>query len=240
MSDGEKISDEQLNALLDNELDAGESEGIFQTLAANPTLQQRYDELRRTKKLLLKAYSEVPQPLERPVFRSPVFGRYRAGFASAALLLLGISVGWTLSLFPYNGAETQIKTIAEIDVGNLKSANVLLHIGTADEVRVRAALQKAMELLDKSRAENATLHLEIVANAEGLNILRQGSPYAQEISALSRKFDNVQFLACGIAKKTAALKEGKPIKLLPVAKDIPAALDEILRRLQDGWTYVRG
>ena len=95
-------------------------------------------------------------------------------------------------------------------------------------------------LLTNASKNNKPLKLEVVANVDGINILRKGSPYAGEINSLSEQFSNVRFLACGIAKKTAALKEGKPIELIPEAVDIPAALDEILKRLKEGWTYVKG
>ena len=77
-------------------------------------------------------------------------------------------------------------------------------------------------------------------NAEGLNILRIESPYANQIASLSQDFKNVKFLACGMAKQNAMFRENKTIKLLPQATDIPAALDRIVNRLQDGWTYLRG
>jgi intracellular sulfur oxidation DsrE/DsrF family protein len=57
---------------------------------------------------------------------------------------------------------------------------------------------------------------------------------------LTKEYKNIKFLACGVAKQNATLRENKAIKLLPQAKDIPAALDQIVNRLQEGWTYLRG
>ena len=36
------------------------------------------------------------------------------------------------------------------------------------------------------------------------------------------------------------LLEGEPVELVPEAQRVPAALGEILKRLQEGWTYVHG
>ena len=82
------------------------------------------------------------------------------------------------------------------------------------------------------------MQLKFVANAEGLAVLRENSPYADRIKLLSEQYNNVEFLACGIAMKTAQLKEKKEVVLLPEAKKIPAALNEILERLEAGWTYM--
>ena len=83
------------------------------------------------------------------------------------------------------------------------------------------------------------MELEIVANAQGLGILRENSLYSKKISSLTEAYSNVSFLACGIAKESARLKEGQDIKLLPEATEVPAALDQILKRIKLGWLYVR-
>ena len=85
------------------------------------------------------------------------------------------------------------------------------------------------------------MQLEIVANAQGLAMLRDGSPFGKRIEAISNLYDNVAFLACGIAIQNVRLKEGiDEVKLLPQAQQIDAALEQILRRLKAGWAYVRG
>jgi intracellular sulfur oxidation DsrE/DsrF family protein len=234
------ISDEELNALLDKELDADEEAQLLQAIAASGALQQRYEALRKTKSLFTQAYEEVPPPLLLPQKPTWTFSRTASAMVASILLLVGLYLGWLLEpLFPHE-TPARIQSMAEINPALLQSNTILLHISTTEETRVEHVLQLAEALLTTAGKKHMPLQLEIVANADGLNILRKGSPYAGEISALSERFSNVRFLACGIAKKTAALKEGRAIELLPEAKDIPAALDQILRRLKEGWTYVRG
>lgn len=71
-------------------------------------------------------------------------------------------------------------------------------------------------------------------------MLRAGSPFEGRIKSIVSKYDNVTFLACGRAKILAGFIEGREIHLLPEAIEIPAAIDQILKRLQMGWTYIRG
>ena len=239
------ISDEQLNALLDKELDADEEAQLLQAIATNESLQKRFEALRKTKSLFIRAYEEVPAPLLIPQKPKWIvqFGPIAA--AASLLLLVGIYLGWLLEpLFPHDRLELKtpdrIQSLAELNPSIPQSNTILLHISSTEKTRVEHDLHLAETLLSDANKKNKPLQLEVVANADGLNILRKNSPYAKKISSLSDHYHNVRFLACGIAKKTAALKEGKPIELLPEAVDIPAALDQILKRLKDGWTYVRG
>jgi intracellular sulfur oxidation DsrE/DsrF family protein len=240
MNDREVISDERLNALIDNELDLEEKERLLYALSCDDTLQRRYQKLRQVKEAVIQSYQDVPQPIDTPINHNSGFNRFMLGFASAALLLIGVSTGWILGHQVQNNTRPPIETVSDIDPTKPKTENILLHISSTNETRVEAVLQKAEALLRNAQQKHNELRVEIVANSDGLNILRKGSPYTEEISSLSKQYQNIKFLACGIAKKTAALKEGKPIELLPEAKDIPAALDEILSRLKQGWTYVSG
>lgn len=40
--------------------------------------------------------------------------------------------------------------------------------------------------------------------------------------------------------ENARLAEGAEVRLLPEARRVPVALEQILSRLREGWTYVRG
>ena len=245
MSTNDNVSDEQLNALLDKELDADEEAQLIQAIATNEDLQQRYEDLRKTKSLFVQAYDDVPSPLLLPQKSNWTLRPGALGIAASMMLLVGLYLGWLFEPFvPHNtiahSTPDRIQSLAEINPNLPQSNTILLHISTADKARVDHDLQMVKTLLTNASKNNKPLKLEVVANVDGINILRKGSPYAGEINSLSEQFSNVRFLACGIAKKTAALKEGKPIELIPEAVDIPAALDEILKRLKEGWTYVKG
>ena len=248
MTSVNSISDEQLNAFLDDELLESEREQIITALANNAELKARYEELKKVKSMLRFAYQDVPQPKHPANMEAGTSTQYKTSAALAAVLIFGIAIGWSVTSLLSTPTNDQIQAIRQfqekfdkkIIVPDDKPEKILLHIGSADSERVNNVLHVAEDLLQKSSAEHRKLTLEVVANSDGLAMLRKNSPYAQKIAALSREYNNVHFLACGIAKKTAALKEGRPIELIPQADDIPAALEEILKRLKEGWTYVRG
>ena len=83
------------------------------------------------------------------------------------------------------------------------------------------------------------MHVEIVANQTGLDILRAGkSPYAKRLEKLRATYPNLTYIAC---HQTAdRLREnGVAVKLLPGVHYAPTALDEIVKRMQQGWVYIR-
>ena len=240
------VSDEQLNALLDGELDTETQANILASIRQDKDLAAIYCDLRQLKEMVALAYFDPPQPKNAPYprfARRPTHG-FKAAFATIALLFVGGLSGWfvnTLTTPVYSGdPDLSFQTIAELDPKTLNSTKVLLHINSKDDARVRSVLDTTERLLNSARSAHKKLELEVVANAEGLDILRDGSPYASRIHNIASQYDNVSFMACGIAKQSAALKEGKEIKLIPDAQDIPAALEQILKRLKGGWLYVRG
>ena len=84
------------------------------------------------------------------------------------------------------------------------------------------------------------MQLEVVANAEGLKLLRADtSPYPERIRRMALQFNNISFLACNRAIEKLRMN-GIDVHLLPEARVIPGALEEIVDRLQQGWVYIRG
>lgn len=237
MTDANPISDEQLNALLDNELDAAECERLLQEIRANRAYAQRYCELRQMKELVTLAYQDVPGARSRRPARMPYLRRYGLRVAGVAAAML-ISVVSTIGVMTAQHASVDppIQTLAQIDPAHPPSHKILLHVSSLDAQRVDAALDTAEKL---SRADAGRIQVEVVANAEGLGVLRQGSPYAERIRALVSRHDNLRFSACANTKHLAHLQEGKEISLLPEAHEVPNALDQIVKRLKDGWLYVK-
>lgn len=248
MKNNAPFSDEQLGALLDNELDDKERADMMAAIRQDKGLAARYYELCQIKGMVSQAYKNPPKPRQNKFsLATPWYDNtLRVTFASLTLILFGGIGGWIISSHfikqegvDYEGALFQ--TIAQLDPTSTKSNKVLLHIDSMNETRVQAVLDTAEQLLrSRNFNTNNKLELEIVANANGLNILRLNSPYSTRIESIAAKYTNVLFLACGIAKQNARLIEGRDIQLIPQAQDIPAALDQILRRIRDGWIYVRG
>ncbi|WP_455220886.1 hypothetical protein [Kaarinaea lacus] len=241
MNVNDPISDEQLNALLDNELDDAERVRMFEAIRNDQALSARYCKLRQVKEMVSLAYNEPPLPkngvpgLSQRKFAS----RVSAAAAAFVLVFVGGIIGWSL----HSNQEvdnSSFYTVDRLNPNTIESKRVLLHLATGDDSRISESLEKIEELLEVSAAQHKPIEVEVVANSEGLNILRKGSPYAKRIRMITSRYDNVSFMACGIARHNAELREGKRVALIPEANEIPAAMERILKRVTGGWSYVRG
>ena len=238
MNSEDFISDEKLNAFLDKELDDSEQARILARLQIDKDTADRFAELRQLKEKMTLAYASVPEPTDIPYEYS---AGWRISYAQAAILTIvlisiGAFTGWNAKT-EKNIPEETIIAIDQLNLDNTPS-KILLHISTSDEHRINTVLSKARQFL--SSDNSGAIEMEIVANAEGLSMLRNGSPFTDQIRSIRSQHENIRFLACGIAKQNAALREGKNIELIRSAQEIPAALDRILNRIDSGWTYVKG
>lgn len=239
------ISNELLNAYLDNELDSDERGEIMAVLETDAVLARRLCELRSTKELIQFAYSIPPsRRQERSQWK---FGKQYSAMAIAATLFLAVGsvAGWlahdSMDVSFVRAGENQIfsgKGMASLPV-ETNQKRVILHVDTAEPERLTAALDSAEDLLIAAAARGNLLELEIIANAKGLALLRVGNNvYADRISKLSEKYENFSILAC--SRAIQRLEDmGIKVKLVPEAGIAPSALDLIINRLKQGWVYIK-
>jgi intracellular sulfur oxidation DsrE/DsrF family protein len=228
-----EIPDEILHAFVDGELAADESERLIARVRDDASLAARVCELRNLRSMVRTAYAEPPLPARR-VDRSS--RTWRAGLAAAvAVLAIGVAAGWMLR--GLDGAPDALH-LARI-VAPAGQGKVLLHLDSAEPERMQTALDAAERLLDEAERQGRATQVEIVANSQGIGLLRAGvSPHAARIAQLHARHVNLQFVACGqtIARLAG---EGDRVVLLPAVRTAPTAVGEIVDRLQQGWTYVR-
>jgi intracellular sulfur oxidation DsrE/DsrF family protein len=239
MNPGESISDEKLGAFLDGQLDRHERLAVIEALQRDKDLAAKVCELRQDMELMTLAYRSPPMPGD--LSARPGWARPRWRIAAAALLMTtGVLGGWLFHGWRATPVGASLQEIAQLDPAAPVASKIIFHLGSLEPSRVEEVLDTVEELLREGRARGKPLRVEVIANAEGLGLLRQGSPYADRIESLAEAYDNVSFLACGIAMENARLSENAEIRLLPEARRVSAALDQILTRLKQGWTYVRG
>lgn len=239
MKHDEPISDQQLNAFIDNELDNSERARILQATQTDPQLAARLAQLQQLNDLVKLGYQQPPaaEPLRHPqVFNTALRG-WQA-LAASALLVIGMTTGWYLHSQSHP-ADMPLTNLAQLDPVQPGNNKILIHISDMDQLKIDNALNEADQLLNNAEHSGKDLQVEILANADGLGVLRNSSPYARRINQLASQHGNVSFRACGFAIQHAQLKEGHAIKLLPEAQPVDAALEEILRKLKLGWLYVR-
>jgi intracellular sulfur oxidation DsrE/DsrF family protein len=233
MKKDDLISEEQLNAFADGELDTEEESRIFELAENSPELDARLCQQRKLKEMVQHAFRNVPQGNKRSLQRRS--NKRRLGLTIAAMLLLatGATVGWLTAQTMGTGQPGMPFAVA---AQQEQSEAWLLHVSSSDPERMKLALRRADELVNGPGATEAR-RVEIVANEGGLDLLRSDTtPFSQEIRELAR--NDVLFFACSRAIERLE-REGVDVQLLPEANTEYSALDRVVLRLQQGWEYVK-
>ena len=242
MKQDQTISDEFLNAFVDDQLDPAEKSRAFELVEQDETLKARVCELRELKERVQHAYLNPPLP-SRTTKKTWLSGALcRQALAASLLLAIGSFSGW----FAHNwtGATSDrdimrlLQTVQRNDIG-ADPHKLMIHVGNANPVRLSTALDEAENLLASSKRANRPMQVEIIANGGGLELLRAGSsPYAQRIALMREKYPNLELTACGQTLRNLRAK-GVDVRLLPNTGVARSAVDEITLRLQQGWGYIK-
>jgi intracellular sulfur oxidation DsrE/DsrF family protein len=252
------ISDDRLNAFVDDQLGASEKSEIFEAMDADSSISQRACELRQLGELVRHAYDRPPQSerlRKQKARRVSPFGR-----AAAATLLVGLgaTLGWIGHQQP--DAITPLQTASSMNAmflsdedrafhsGDLSTVTnehqlkrVIVHLNTSSEAKFEKALATAEQLLSTYADDSHGAEIELVANASAVKMLRSGhSPYAQRVRALQEKYFNLTFLACKDAMDHVREMENldSDLDMLPDVEVTPSALEHILNRMNEGWVYL--
>ena len=236
MDKDKQISEEQLNAFLDGELDAEETSRVYSESERSAELDQRLCQQRKLKELVQHAYKDVPQPVRVKASRRMQSGLLSKAMVASILLVLGATIGFFAERQISRGSGSEILTVAAVSVPVVNGQNYLLHVVSGDPEQMLAALQKAQQLID-SAGPGQINQVEVVANQKGLNLLRSDiTPFADEIHLLQER--DVVFYACS---RTIELLEedGVDVYLVPDAQKAYTALDRVVIRMQDDWEYIK-
>ena len=241
MTTRDSYSDEQLQAFVDDEIELSERAEMMEAIHQDDELACRVCELLQIKDSVRLAYREPEQPVHSDKRWKTAY-RSRTSFRAAAAVLifaLGTVTGLVMQTQEISPAGTT-SPLAAVDTVNQQLKRVVIHISTAQTDRMEQALDDAEQLLVSYRTHPELVQLEVVANAEGLKLLRADtSPYPERIRRkMADQFDNISFLACSRSIEKLRLN-GIDVHLLPEARVIPGALEEIVDRLQQGWVYIR-
>ncbi len=238
------VSDEVLQAFVDGELDVAESEALIARMRDDRELAQRVCGFRSLQSMVRLAYAEPPAPRNKRIQANTRRQFVQRCAYGCLVLLVGLSGGWALRGYETVASAIPAGPVAEgFQTASLARESdpnrVLLHIDSAEPVKMRAVLDQAERYLDQAERDQRPMQIEIIANSHGLDLLREGvSPYSDRIASMRKRHANLYFVAC--SQSVARFKnEGQNVVLLPVAKTAPTAIGEIVTRLQQGWTYVR-
>ncbi len=231
MNDTHDYSDERLNAFIDNELGAQESDELLAAIAEDAGLSQRLCALRSTKELVRHAYGHLPPARHKRNRRY----WWSGAMAASVALIAGVLIGWQGHSVAVTSPPESVLAWAGSLFSRPAPTRVLLHLDSSQPERMEEALDMAEAYLAK--ASNA--RVEIVVNNSGLDLLREeATPHAARIASLASRHEMLAFVACGnaIARYRNA---GLDVTLLPEAQVAGTAVEHVVDRVRQGWTYLK-
>lgn len=242
MKHKEHYTDEMLNAYLDGELDKEDTQRLLEALNSNAQLSQRLCELGRVRSLVQFAYHDVADSHTQDKPRGPV-SRKLIAVAASLTLAIGVSLGWVTHQY-YSPPPSLLELANHVEQNNphtnTETWRVLLHLTTDNPKRLKVVLDEAEALLAQYAQTNQSLEMQILANDQGLNLLRADtSAYSQRVKAMQARYKNLAFVACGTALKRLQDEKKLNVQLLPDVTVAPSALGEVMRKQSEGWTYIK-
>ena len=111
-------------------------------------------------------------------------------------------------------------------------SKVVLQVSDADSAKWNLALNNAKNLQADLGAAN--VEIEIVAYGPGLNMVKAGSAVSNRID--ESVMAGLNIVAC---ENTMANQKVTRAEILPGVNYVGAGVVEIMRRQQQGWTYLR-
>ncbi len=219
---------EQLNALADSELNAGDRDALLAQLDHDEALRSELCDIRRVKDLLRYAYPEE-EIIEPPGSGNAAFLARAA--AALVLILSGFVGGWMLS--PEVDRPESGFRLADVNADVMK---VVLYLGDSDPRKFSKTLKTAENLLKRYEQDGTEVY--VVTSAGGVDMLRTAtSSVAADISALKDRYASLHFVACNNTLFNLK-KKGQPIQLVNEAEVAPSAVSFVVDHLKKGWTYM--
>ncbi len=247
MNDRNHISDELLNAFVDNQLDLQDKERIFAQVAKDPALNKRLCELRSCRELVHLAYQNVPPAPVRSKTLSSLRGHrlpWITGIAASVLVAVGVLIGTQLNTTLTSGtvpmAINDGATATRVAVNSNAVTKVLFHLNSRDPELARTALDELEGVLDFYERTGEKAEIELITNGGGIDLLRVStSPFADRILAMQKRYPNLTFVTCQNTIDRLKREHGIIARLLPGTVVIDSGVAQIMRRQQEGWAYIQ-
>jgi intracellular sulfur oxidation DsrE/DsrF family protein len=238
----ETFSDEYLNAYLDNQLEADERAHLLDKLRRDGKLSERVCKLQKVKEMVQLAYHnfDAEQSSQQPRHRIPVWPAIAASF----LLAIGLLAGWFAnSQYAHQPSLLELAKAAQTS-NTRATANeewrIVLHVDSADPERYNVMLDETEQLLKTSAQQQQKVRVEILTNGGGLMLVENGNKaYTKRLQSLTKQYDNLGLLVCQRALNKIKAQKGLQLELVPEARVVESAMNEVIKRQKEGWAYIR-
>ena len=239
MSDSNRIDDVMISAFVDNQIDAENREAIIKAIDVDEELREQVYQIRRAKDLMKLGFSES-RPTEFEFndtkFTDSLNRQCLLRIAAAcSAIAIGLSSGY--AGYNYGKSTDTVSNSVLASISQEQNENIIIHIDESDPKQFENTLVYTEKFLNKHKG-NDKYRIEVVANAGGIDLLRDEFPLSEKIANMMDDYDNVTFIACTNAINKLRSQGIDPIMVKDVATDT-AALTHIIDRLNMGWRYIK-
>jgi uncharacterized protein len=154
------------------------------------------------------------------------------------VLVSALVAGWITAL-PQN-AQTQDEHPKLKTSAGVAKNRVAIQVSENDKAQMDLALNNAKNIIEYYENRGERVVVEIVTYGPGLHMLRvDTSPVKDRIPAMTSKYPNLTFMACGNTQTNQGRAEGKPVALLSEAKVTPSGIVRLIELQRKGYAYIR-
>jgi intracellular sulfur oxidation DsrE/DsrF family protein len=222
-----------LNALLDRELATEEREELLSRVEQDALLRQELSDLYHLKEMVNSAYSD-----EKGYITGNSRDWLARGGAIAASILL-LAVVFTVGYQAGNGTGIPQPSADVFHLSQVAGdpGRVMLYVSSDEGGKFKRTLDQAQAYLD--RQDESDINVIVVASADGTDLFRKSiTPYEERINNLKVRYgESLDFIACNNAI-TRLRNEGSDADLVNAVEVAPSAVQYVVDRLREGWTYV--
>jgi len=146
----------------------------------------------------------------------------------------------SVAAIPAAATAAAAPVVARNKIPDNTTSKVLIHLARDDADQLSQALDEIEGLLKHYRETRHGARVEVVVNGKGLELVRSDtSVFAGRIQRLQREYDNLTFAACQNTIDRLAREQKIIVRLLPGVITIDSGMAEIMRRQNQGWTYLQ-
>ena len=237
MNRDNKISEELINAFVDNQMTLDDKEELYSQISEDQALNRQVCEIRKVRDLVQTAYRDIPAPPPGSPSKRNLDSRGAwRNIAAAVVLSIGVVVGWQISR---SDSPILSQLLASSDKSS-ESVKILFHLNSDKPENVDEALSEVKNVLAYYKRIGQKARIEFVTNGSGLSLLRRDTTtHAKEIAELQRKYPNLRFVACQNTINRLKREHGITAHLLKGVSVIDSGVAQIMRRQRQGWAYIQ-